>query len=88
MRQFVDNDKGYLEWLQANPQGFVVNSPRVPSASYLALHRATCPHISQPTSTIWTAGQYSKTCAVDRAELEAWAHQLGGTLSLGCGCKP
>jgi len=34
------NDDGYLRWLAQNPNGFVVNSNRVPVSSYLILHRA------------------------------------------------
>jgi len=36
------NDDGYLRWLAQNPDGFVVNSNRVPVSSYLILHRASC----------------------------------------------
>jgi len=35
------NDDGYLRWLAQNPNGFVVNSNRVPVSSYLILHRAS-----------------------------------------------
>ena len=42
LTHFVNDDDGYLRWLAQNPDGFVVNSNRVPVSSYLILHRASC----------------------------------------------
>jgi hypothetical protein len=88
MTVFKDDNAGYLAWLAANPQGFVVNSDREPKASYLVLHRATCEAISSPQDRNWS-GPYIKTCSTDLPELENWAKTLGGQLSHGCpSCKP
>ena len=43
---FLDDDSGYLRWLEAHPNGYVVNSHRRPSATYVILHRAACTAIS------------------------------------------
>ena len=37
MRKFSDDDEGYTCWLQEHPDGFVVNTYRRPSQSYLIL---------------------------------------------------
>ncbi len=42
LTHFFNDDDGYLRWLAQNPDGFVVNSNRVPVSSYLILHRASC----------------------------------------------
>ena len=49
--QFVNDDDGYLRWLAQNPDGFVVNSNRVPVGSYLILHRASCKWINTSART-------------------------------------
>ncbi len=42
LTHFFNDDDSYLCWLAHNPDGFVVNSNRVPVGSYLILHRASC----------------------------------------------
>lgn len=84
MPHFVDDDAGYLGWLADHPGGFVLNTTRTPSASYLMSHRATCWTISrlQPRARTFT-GDYSKLCG-SRAELESEARRLGGSAK-SCG---
>ena len=90
MEQFKDDDGGYVRWVQENPSGFVVNTSRNPSASYLVLHRATC-HTITGTRTAgprWTA-DYIKVCSLHRMELQVWAQQkVGGMLTPCPFCQP
>ena len=39
---FDNDDRAYLNWLSAHPEGFVVNGRRKFDPKYLVLHRATC----------------------------------------------
>jgi hypothetical protein len=57
MQHFVRDDLCYLRCLAQHPADFVINTYSRPSASYLKLHRATCPSISglQQGATIFTA---------------------------------
>jgi len=76
---FIDDDCGYLRWLEEHSDEFVLNAERIPKPGYLVLHRASCPTISrlQPGATRWT-GDYIKFCG-RRAELETHArHEVGG----------
>src|ERR1700722_12789244 len=78
MRRFVDDDRGYLDWLDHHPDGFVINTGRTPSAAYLMLHRASCGTISgKPASGTNFMGEYAKVCG-ERNELEEFARHLGG----------
>jgi hypothetical protein len=78
MQQFVDDDHGYLDWLDHHPDGFVINTGRTPSAAYLMLHRASCGTISgKPASGTTFMGEYAKVCG-ERNELEEFARHLGG----------
>jgi hypothetical protein len=78
MDRFVDDDPGYLDWVARHPDGFVVNTGRTPTASYLMLHRAVCGTITgRPAMGSTFTGDYAKVCG-DRAELEGFARQLGG----------
>lgn len=75
---YIDDDRGYLAWLDAHPNGYVLNTHRNPQPSYLRLHRADCVSISgQPANGArWTA-TYVKRCG-SRAELSAFAATVGG----------
>jgi len=89
MEKFIDDDEGYLEWLERNPDGFVVNSHREPISRYLILHKATCGTISSPNRKNWTTGDYIKFCSSDRSELEEWALDAFNTDLWACRkCKP
>jgi hypothetical protein len=64
--RFVDDDSGYVRWLGVNHDGFVLNTARTPSSSYLVLHGASCHTIN------------GEPARGSRRELEAFAASLGG----------
>jgi hypothetical protein len=37
MRHFIDDDEGYLDWLAANPERFVINAARNPRTPDIAV---------------------------------------------------
>jgi len=66
MQRFVDDDHGYLDWLDHHPDGFVINTGRVPSGTYLMLHRASCGTITgKPARGITFTGPYIKVYAAN-----------------------
>jgi len=85
VQRFIDDDAGYIRWLAAHPDGFVLNTERIPKPGYLVLHRASCPKISrlQRGATRWTR-DYIKFCG-RRTELEALARQEVGGEPRCCG---
>ena len=86
MIQFVDDDKGYVAWLEANAGGYVINSYRTPTLSYLMLHKATCQHLKTESRSNWTR-DYRKTCSTDADELRRWARTaVGGNASECADC--
>lgn len=87
--QFIDDDEAYLKWLVDNPEGYVVNSARFPTAAYLVLHRTKCGTMSSSKRSNWTTTDLIKTCSRDLEALQQWAKTItGGTLNC-CGlCKP
>jgi hypothetical protein len=87
IRHFVDDDRGYLAWLDAHPTGFVVNLRQGPKPNYVILHRADCSTINGTRSTggVWTEGDYRKVCGDSVAELDGWAKDALGTTPSGCG---
>jgi hypothetical protein len=78
VQSFVDDDAGYLTWLDEHPDAFVINTYRTPSPAYIRLHQARCRTIngSPARGSRWT-NDYRKICGT-RAELETWARNLGG----------
>jgi hypothetical protein len=78
MQRFVDDDRGYLDWLDHHPDGFVINTARTPNAAYLMLHHVGCGTITgQPARGTTFTGEYAKVCG-ERNELEVFARDLGG----------
>ncbi len=86
MRRFVKDDPGYLAWLAAHPDGFVLNTWAHVSSRYLVLHRAACRTINRPLAALsrWTE-PYAKACSDDREELEGWALREAGAAVQPCG---
>jgi len=70
LQVFEDDDVGYLDWISAHPDGFVVSANRPPTAGYVVLHRAICRTVAgDPTNgRAWTA-DYLKACSGDRASI-------------------
>ncbi len=88
---FIDDDTGYLAWITAHPDGYVVNTHRTRTQSYLILHRSQCHTISgRPArGTTWTEGAYSKVCSGDRSALVGWLERSLGIAPQPCGtCAP
>ena len=78
---FINEDEGYLRWIDQNSTGFVVNAARVPKPNYLILHRATCAHIANDKRSNWTTSAYIKICSNSSDELNDWAtNDLNGKL--------
>jgi hypothetical protein len=87
---FVDDDRGYLAWLEAHPTGVVLNTWARPAPSYLVLHQASCRTIrgAAPENRGWTR-TYGKICADGAEELIAWASAQTGALPRVCHiCDP
>lgn len=91
MYLFCDDDAGYLAWLQANVDGYVLNAERQPKASNQILHTSKCPTIngSPAHGEKWTE-LYVKVCSLDDSELLNWAKKETGVTELRrCKtCKP
>lgn len=89
--EFRDDDESYVNWLAANPDGYVANILRSHSASSARLHRSTCRTISgqNPHGGPWTAAKYVKFCAKQLSELDEWAvRQLGQPIPVCKICCP
>jgi hypothetical protein len=85
-----DNDAPYQAWLNGNPRGYVVNSHRPPTATYLVLHRASCHTISgiPASGRSWT-NQYIKVGASTKADAFEWCRTNVGDKPTPCGtCAP
>jgi hypothetical protein len=93
MRNFLDDDDGYLGWLNDNPAGFVLNVRRSPGPNYTVLHRATCQSIARSRDDgAYTARGYRKLVADNVDDLRRYTRSLGrsdGSFSVVCGnCSP
>jgi hypothetical protein len=84
-REFRDDD-GYLAWLAAHPDGYVINIARSHSATEARVHHAGCRTINgqNPRAGTWT-GPYVKVCAEQLDELDRWAIDQVGEPIRRCG---
>lgn len=76
--EFLNDDKGYKDWVSAHPKGFVLNAPRPIENNQLMLHSASCKIIqgAQESCESLTCGQYLKVCAEDQSEIQKWVDSL------------
>ncbi|WP_205878802.1 hypothetical protein [Mycobacterium camsae] len=90
LTEFRDDDAGYLAWLAAHPEGYVINIARSHNATQARMHHAGCQTISgqSPGGSTWT-GPYVKVCAEHVADLKQWAIEMAGRPISPCGtCRP
>ncbi len=90
VQEFCDDDAGYLAWLAAHPDGYVINLRRSRNPSDARTHRASCRTISgqNPRGGAWTR-TYVKVCAEHLGRLETWANDSFGQPITRCGtCRP
>lgn len=88
--EFRDDDAGYLAWLAAHRDGYVINIARSHSATQARVHHAGCRTVTgqNPHGGAWT-GPYVKVCAEHVAELAQWAIEAVGRPISPCGtCRP
>ncbi len=86
---FKEQEGAYFDWIFDNPSGYVLNTPRKPSANYMVLHRATCVTVSRYLGKAKDGGftdrQFIKVCAKSIPELRQWALAHGAhTFSKHC----
>jgi mannose-6-phosphate isomerase-like protein (cupin superfamily) len=74
VRVFDNQEAEYLNWVQNNPQGFVVNVDRKgQDPAYPMVHLATHLAVSSPKVENYTTHEYIKICSLELAELETHA---------------
>lgn len=71
--EFRVDDDSYLDWIATHKGAWVVNANRNPKSSYLQLHTAWCPTISDPRRAgAYTERQYIKFCAERKEDLDSY----------------
>jgi hypothetical protein len=94
MKEFKNDEEGYLSWLKSHSSGFVVNVRREPDPDYVVLHRASCGSISSAKMLpgAYTSRSFRKWCSSELVDLKSAAKLEGrkdGTFSKHCQlCKP
>lgn len=85
VEEFQDRDTDYLDWVEAHPDGYVIDIGRS-RRGYGRLHRATCGTItSRPPFT----GPYIKIYSGVLTELDRWALSRTGAVAELCRtCRP
>jgi hypothetical protein len=87
------SEEAYRDWVQQNPQGFVINAWKAPGDRkdhVMMWHRAGCDHIDpQYSSEIppfrYVASEKLKACSTNPAALAIWAKDRPEPLT-SCPC--
>ena len=86
MPDFRNDDAGYIRWLDAHPDCYVLNCDGNPRPGYLKLHKMSCYHTRERQN--WTV-DYQKICRETRAEIVAWTQMHFHRDPSPCGhCHP
>lgn len=86
IKLFQNDDEGYLAWVAAHQNGFVVNTDNPPSQlTYPMVHVASHNAISSPTRTNYTTAQYIKYCSLNLAALDQYVQKEHGRVLHRCG---
>lgn len=83
--EFPSTEAEYEHWIEANPQGQVVNAHKT-GAFPMYWHRADCGHI-QPGSTHKVEGDYIKACSLNPGALAAWTKTRSEELNYCTHCR-
>ncbi len=87
LARFVDDDFGYLRWLNETPECFVLNSERRPSRSFVVVHRGSCASLRSTREGL--TSRFLKVCASTLAEIDQWSRENVGVQPSRCHlCKP
>jgi len=86
MREFRDDDAGYVNWLDAHPDGYVINISRSHRPTGSRMHRAGCRWIRSTGQPRQQTRTYVKICAERVDELEQWAIDKMLEPIQGCQC--
>ena len=93
LKQFFDDEDGYLGWVNAHDKdGCVVNvckDRKSCSDMYPMVHKASHKSLSSEKIGDFTTGEYFKICSTDRDELERWSQSEFGRPLFRCKiCNP
>jgi hypothetical protein len=88
MPRFVDDDEGYLDWSDANPDGFTLNIERSLNPRDAYLHKASCRSLIDDRKTpADRTSSWIKVSAVDREDLIGWMRaETGSTPNICSKC--
>lgn len=93
-----DSESAYQQWLNDNPDGFVVNALKRASgrntksdSRFTRIHRAKCktinPLLCFSEKTGFTTGRYQKLCSTNLESADTAAHNITGLESIKkCPC--
>ncbi len=75
------DDAAYLDWLDANPDGYVINT-EPGGRGYAKLHRTICGTIRYRPPFVGPS--YIKICSTSLEEADEWARQRRGAPAERC----
>lgn len=78
VKEFRDNEEGYLRWVLANPNGYILNvAYQCSMRQYPMVHSCRHKLLSSPTRTNYTTKiknkGYYKVCSLSLDALETWS---------------
>jgi len=75
---FNKGDKEYFDWMDNNPDGYILNTTKGKDTSYFVLHKSNCTHITKYDSLddkAYTMRSYIKIASNDANEIIAYCYK-------------
>ncbi len=88
---FRGDDTGFIAWMGAHPDGFVLNVQRGLNPSDARVHAASCRHLARALGDFASHGRrlthaYIKVCSQSLDDLDEWSRSHVGTDVTRCPC--
>ncbi len=86
MQEFLNDERGYADWLERHPNGFVL-TVNARSTGHHRIHRVDCMHLYDPDPEVRRTRK-KKLVADNSDELLTWARSTGAQTIECSTCKP
>jgi len=95
VKVFNQGDKEYFEWMENNPEGYILNTGRGNNDTYFFLHKSNCSHITQWDGfddKAYTMRDWIKIASNDVIEIVRYCTEnktkFTGNIKICSTCKP
>jgi hypothetical protein len=84
VEEFFEKETEYINWLNTNPYGYVLNYFGSYNSEMNKLHRSDCRYLRRPSDEGKRTTRYKKVCSNDLEQLKAYIDREQGSAWSPC----